>query len=282
MIAVVVVVIALSTAAVLAFSGKKALTPYTEAELAKVQFSSEPVTLGLPNSVVFQYNYANLDPDYAAIQQSWNDRLTFEVDPTGTEATGIYYYPGYFRAKLIANGKILKEHDVHIRTKGWMATLGESEVPRYFYSEELVQDGVLRLSDPAHAEIHQLEREQAPILTYHYFDESFEQIRGDDFIYEARFRNSYHKSNGICQFTELLIHGQNGVILIPFSIPGCISDLSVFAMGNSINGKSNDLSAFGTDLSKWQEVRCEVKGALSRIFLNNELIREVAITLLYG
>jgi len=77
--------------------------------------------------------------------------------------------------------------------------------------------------------------------------------------------------------TQLLIHGQHGVILMPFSIPGCISDLTLFAMGNTIDGKSNDLSAFGTNLTEWQEVKCEVKGQQAQISLNDELIREVYI-----
>lgn len=277
LIAAGVVIVAISTAAVLAFSGKKALTPYSAEELKAVQFSSAPVTLGLPNSVVFRYDYAGLNSDYTAIQQSWNSRLTFEVDAKGNEATGIYYYPGYFRAKLVANGQILKEHDIHIRTDGWMGTIGENDKPRYLYTDEILNEGTLKLSQATFQEVHDMEVEEAPIVTFHYFDESFEQIRGDDFTYEARFRNSYRKSNGICQMTELLIHGQNGVIIMPFSIPGCISDLNVFAIGNSISGKSNDLSGFGTDLSEWQEAKCIVKGDKAKMFLNGKMIREVFI-----
>ncbi len=277
LIAAGVLVLAISTAAVLAFTGKKALTPYTTEELKDVQFSSAPVSLGLPNSVVFKYDYARLDTDQTTIQQSWNDALTFEVDPDGKEATGIYYYPGYFRAKLIANGQVLREHDIHIRTNGWMATIGDADMPRYLYSEEIKENGVLKLSEATYQELHEMETEEAPLLTYHYFDESFEQIRGDDFTYEARFRNSYRKSNGICQRTELLIHGENGVILMPFSIPGCISDLTLFAMGNVLEGKSTDLSAFGTNIYEWQKAKCVVKGSQASIYLNDELIREVHI-----
>ena len=277
MIAAGVIVLIISTAAVLAFSGKKALTPFTAEELRDVQFSSQPVSLGLPNSVVFKYNFAGLNAEYTAIQQSWNDQLTFEVDPNGQEATGIYYYPGYFRAKLVADGQILREHDIHIRTDGWMATIDEDEKPRYLYSEEIKADGALKLSEATFQEMHDMESDRAPLLTFHYFDESFENIPGDDFTYEARFRNSYHKSNGICQQTQLLIHGQNGVIIMPFSIPGCISDLSVFAIGNSISGKTNDLSAFGTNIEEWQVAKCVVEGDVAHMYLNGQKIREVFV-----
>lgn len=269
----VLVVLVISTAALLAFSDRNELTPFSDSDLEKVHFSSQPVTLGLPNSVVFNYDFADLDADYTAIQQSWNDQLTFEVDKAGREATGIYYYPGYFRAKLVADGQILKEHDIHIRTDGWMATLGSGEIPRYLYKSEIETDEVLKLSSETFEEVHAMEEKQAPLLSYHFFDD-FGKVPGNDFRFETRFRNTYNKSNGICKGVNILIHGKNGVIILPFSIPGCISDLQIFAMGLSISGKTNDLSAFGTDVENWQEVSCLMKDDQVQISLNGQLIKE--------
>ena len=257
----------------LALSKKEATAFYPEEDKASVTFKSEPVTLGLPNSVVFNYDFGKLNPDSCFIQQSWDDRLTFAVDQQGTEATAIYYYPGYFKAKLIANDQIIKEHDIHIRTKGWMATLEHRGRPRYLFEDDISFDGSLRLNEAFIKETLAPELEEPPLLTYHYFDD-LGQVSGDAFQFEARFRNTYPKSNGICQFTNVLIHGKNGVLILPFSIPGCISDLSIFMIGMSIDGKSNDLSAFGTDIHNWQDLRCEVKDGQVRIHLNEQLIRE--------
>lgn len=271
--AVVLVLLAACTVILLASGSKTVPVSYSAEEIDKVQFSSEPVALGLPNSVVFNYDFAGINPDSCFIQQSWNDALTFKVDKNGSEASGIYYYPGYFRAKLIANNQILKEHDIHIRTNGWMATIGNDNRPRYLYKEDLQTEGELKLSDAIFNELHESEARNAPLLTFNFFDD-FGQVSGTDFEFETRFRHTYRKSNGICQHTRILIHGKDGVLIMPFSIPGCISDLQIFMMGMTIDGKSNDLSAFGTDIHNWQDLKCISKDGQIQIYLNGEMIRE--------
>ncbi len=273
LVALLLILLAASTVVVLASGSKDALDSYTQAELDKVQFSSHPIALGLPNSVVFNYDFADINPDSCFIQQSWNKALTFAIDKQGKEASGIYYYPGYFRAKLVANNQVLKEHDIHIRTNGWMGTMGAGDMPRYLYKEDLQQQGALKLSEAMFSEVHALETEEAPLLTYNFFDD-FGRVSGTDFEFETRFRNTYRKSNGICQHTRILIHGKDGVLIMPFSIPGCISDLQVFMMGMTIDGKSNDLSAFGTDIHNWQDLKCISKDGQIQLYLNGELIRE--------
>lgn len=271
--AVLLILLAASTVILLASGSGQNSSPYTVDEMEKVQFSSQPIALSLPNSVVFNYDFGDIDPDSCSIQQSWNNALTFQIDKYGSEASGIYYYPGYFRAKLIANNQVLKEHDVHIRTNGWMATLGGGDIPRYLYKEDLQQFGALKLSDPIFNEVHATDVEQAALLSYNFFDD-FGRVSGDDFEFETRFRNTYKKSNGICQQTRILVHGKDGVLIIPFSIPGCISDLQIFMMGMTIDGKSNDLSAFGTDIHNWQDLKCISKDGQIQIYLNGEMIRE--------
>lgn len=39
-----------------------------------IQFTSKPVTLGLPNTVIFQYDATNSNADSVFIQQSWDPR----------------------------------------------------------------------------------------------------------------------------------------------------------------------------------------------------------------
>lgn len=240
-------------------------------DLSQVKFGAEPVTLGLPNSVVFTYDFGDNEVEYATIQQSWNERLTFEIDPNKEAATGIYYYPGYFKAKLLANNQILKEQDLHIRTDGWMATINRENRPRYLYHHELETTKSLRLKDEVLEQLLNDDIESANLLTFHFFDD-FEITSSREFVFETRFRNTYKKSNGICQRIQVLVHGQNGVFLTPFSIPGCTSDLSLITSGESYSGKENDLSAFGIEASQWTDFRLEASDGLASYFVNEELI----------
>ncbi len=237
----------------------------------QVSFGVHPVTLGLPNSVVFKYDFGSSEVEKCAIQQSWNEKLTFEIDPNGKEATGIYYYPGYFRAKLIADGEILKEQDLHIRTNGWVGTISEDEVPRYLYYNELEINGKIGISSELLKELHTKEVDRAKTLTYHYFDD-MSPVKGDNFTFEVRFRNTYKKSNGICQQVSLLVHGKDAIYLTPFSIPGCTSDINLILAGETFSGKKNDLSMFGIEASEWQNFRLEVANQQAQYFLNDQLI----------
>jgi hypothetical protein len=98
----------------------------------EIIFTSKPLANGLPNSVVFNVDLKGNTPNKIVIQQSWDSTRTVTLQPGQKEATGIYYLPGYFRAKLILDGKIIKEHDLFIRSDNWMATLGQSAHPNLY------------------------------------------------------------------------------------------------------------------------------------------------------
>lgn len=240
-------------------------------DLDQIEFGVQPVTLGLPNSVVFTYDFGDNTVEQATIQQSWNQQLTFSIDPNKEAATGIYYYPGYFRAKLLANNQILKEQDLHIRTDGWMATLNKEDIPRYLYDHELQKDGSIGLTESLLEEVHSVDDSKAGLLTFHYFDD-FKPIESNEFAFETRFRNTYKKSNGICQRVQLLVHGKDGVFLTPFSIPGCSSEITLITSGETHSGKENDLSPFGTNTSDWNDFGLKVSEGKADYFLNDTLI----------
>ncbi|MBO3696851.1 hypothetical protein [Roseivirga sp. E12] len=263
---VILIALALTTVAIVSFSQRS-----KPIDLSQVKFGAEPVTLGLPNSVVFTYDFGDNEVEEATIQQSWNEKLTFSIDPNKEAATGIYYYPGYFKAKLLANNRILKEQDLHIRTDGWMATINHSDSPRYLYNHELSTNGRIRLTEGLLKEIHDEDSESVDLLTYHFFDD-FESTASDDFVFETRFRNTYKKSNGICQRVQVLVHAKDGVFLTPFSIPGCTSDLYLITSGESHSGKENDLSSFGIEATQWNDFRLEVSKGMAHYLLNQELI----------
>ncbi|NER13589.1 hypothetical protein GWK08_09085 [Leptobacterium flavescens] len=242
--------------------------PVEEIDLSKIEFSSRPIAKGMPNSVVFDFNIAELRSDSILIQQFWDPTKTISIKNTQTQATGIYYYPGYFRAKLMADGNILKEHDLYIKSDGWMATIDYKPIPKYLSGDELSKNG---LSIPEEA-INEVAASEEPLVSSIHYVEDMGEIQGDDILIKTAFRNLYREKWAVCQNTRFYILGSKGAMVIPFSIPGCVSDIGLLLNDVYLNGKENDLSAFGTDLSDYRDIMIRIKDKKISISIDGEEI----------
>jgi hypothetical protein len=85
---------------------------------------NKTVSQGVPNTVIFNYDLSHVEADSFFFQQSWNNMEKVRIDPKGHSYSNIYYYPGFHKAKLIANDSILKRFRVHITTDGWLPVIG--------------------------------------------------------------------------------------------------------------------------------------------------------------
>jgi hypothetical protein len=236
-----------------------------------VIFKSRPLAAGLPNSVVFNVDLKGIRSDDIVIQQSWDSTRTIRLKPGQTEATGIYYDPGYFRAKLIVDKKVIKEHDLFIRSDEWMATIDHEPVPTYVKKEDILQTNGLTISP---AVLGQLKKTERPVtLTYHLV-KPFAGLQSDNFSLETSFQNDWSEGPAVCKTTKIFILCSNAAFIIPFSIPGCVSDINLKLADRTWEGKSNDLSAFGIDPAQKNKLRFEVKDRHVKIILNGKLLRE--------
>lgn len=214
-------------------------------------FTCKPVTQGLPNSVVFDLDLGDLSSDSMYIQQYWDPSKTIKVGPGQKQATGIYYFPGYFRAKLLVDGEILQEEDLFIKSEGWMATLDYDPIPKYIERETFSQDVFLGLGPDALAEISQ---SAEPITsTFHHVGD-LGGISGDDFVLNASIQNAYREKWAVCQSARVIIVGTKGAMIVPFSFEGCSSENNLMVNDIYLNGKKHDLSAFSVGLSEPLEI----------------------------
>ena len=62
--------------------------------------------------------------------------------------SSIYYRPGFFKAKLVVRNSIMSEHDLFIKTNGWLPLVENGqEKPVYFSEKEAIRkDGQMYLS----------------------------------------------------------------------------------------------------------------------------------------
>ena len=94
-------------------------------------FLHRPVSEGLPNSVVFNYDATAAPVDSVYIQQSWDDSRRAKVDRAGKVHTSIYYLPGYYRATLRVGNRVVKSRELLITSNGWTVAAGDRDGPVY-------------------------------------------------------------------------------------------------------------------------------------------------------
>lgn len=228
--------------------------------------SKKVVSEGVPNSVIFEYDAkAAGEQDTIFIQQSWDTRLRDQVSRSENIHKSIYYYPGFFQAKLVVNNKIIKEHNLYIRSNDWLPVIEQSTVPVYFKKEDAIHSGTMTIPlEKIVANGIPLQPE-TPWVAFHNA-RTFGDLKSDNFIFETEVKNDYKDGAGICQLTEIHIRIEGGMFYVPLSIKGCVSKL-VMA---DLDGEIPDTSPLGCDFSDWVKVRYEVRDGNGQIFINDK------------
>lgn len=234
--------------------------------------SKKVVPIGVPNSVIFTYDAtAASETDLVEFQQSWDERLRTTLKRDKKKYNSIYYYPGYFKAKLIVNDSIMKELGVLIKTDGWL-TLAERDAtkpPFYFNKEDAFSiDGVMTLPmDKILAK--NVRREPTPMWTSHFNISDFEnELLSDNFLFETEIRNDFTEIVGLCQYIHVVLYFEGAMLYLPFSFKGCVSNLSLY----DTNGIMDvDVSALGFEPNQWMKLRVEVKNEKGKIYINDKL-----------
>ena len=155
------------------------------------------ITTGVPNSVIFEYDASKSPSDSVFIQQSWNKDLSTQVPKNQNQHTSIYYYPGYFKAKLVVGDKIMKEHDLFIQSDGWIPFVEQKPVPIYLDSNDLKKDGIMGLSIENIKSYNIQLQPNTPVVRYSNVRD-FGSITSDEFILETSIRSEYNIVAAVC------------------------------------------------------------------------------------
>ncbi|WP_460218158.1 hypothetical protein [Psychroserpens sp. MEBiC05023] len=233
-------------------------------DITNIEFSSKPITEGLPNSVVFDFDLNGITSDSIYIQQFWDPTKIINLSQNQVQATGQYYYPGYFRAKLIADGNILKEHDLFIKSGGWLGTLDYEPIPKYIYDDSLSSDELM-FSKSISEEI---KNNDQPILSSFHYVNDIPKLSGNNFSLKSSIISTYQDKWAVCQKTSIVIVGTKSAIIIPFSIPGCTSDLKGMVSEFPLDGKTSDLSSLGVDFSKERLIKIMSINKVLKVYID--------------
>lgn len=245
--------------------------------LDKFSFSSNKVMMqGVPNSVIFSYDAAAAGTDSVFISQSWDVRRKVPVSAREQNYSSIYYYPGYYRAKLIVNKQVVKEHDLMIGSGGWLALIEPpaGDVPLYFRKTEITKGDMISV-DKALLAQYQVPLQPAPPAVRFFYVQSFPYLSNDHFTFETTLKSDYQQGTAACQRVEVLILCKDDVIIIPLCAKGCVGDLSLYAAGASVSSRDADLSRLGCDLTQWVKLRVVTKNRHMQFFVNDSIAAEL-------
>ncbi|MEM7511699.1 MAG: hypothetical protein AAF388_12250 [Bacteroidota bacterium] len=237
--------------------------------LPKVAFDFEPVTQGIPNTVNFTYDVSKTGADSAFIQQSWDERLRFQIPMDQHFYASTYFYPGFYRAKLVLNEDVIQERKLLVPSNGWLAVVEKEPTPIYRHENQL-SEGYPDI-DIAFLEENGYDLHEEVPLTHLFYVGGLEEVPMDDTHFETRFQHTFSKGDAVCQYGRIILLCTDGPILIPFSIPGCVGDLSMKLVDHWLEGNMVDMTGLGLDFSQEVKMDIHVKGLQLQVMVNEQL-----------
>lgn len=231
--------------------------------------ASKTVTSGIPNTVIFKYDLANVVADSFYIQQSWNPDHRVRIDPAHRAVSSIYYESGFHRARLIANDSIIAMQPIHIISNGWEPHIYRSDSdPELidFKNEKFVSNGQLHLDSGmlVKRNLDFSKRFHTRITNSQVFG-----VHSDNFNFSTRMKTDRLLHN-LCTWMTLIIVTDVRTFEVSLTQKGC-ENYAAYKLGEiSKQGKNNDLSRLGCDVYDWQKLEVQVKDRHAAIYLNSK------------
>ncbi len=235
--------------------------------------ANKAVTEGLPNSVVFTYDAtaANLN-DSIFIVQTWDMRRMKKVYRNLHNHSAMYYYPGFFRTKLIVNQEIVKEHDLQIKTDNWLVLAeakNDGQMPLYFAKPEVLKGVEVRVDRDLLKKYELGLHPEAPRIRF-FNQTDLGDLMNDNFTFETYLKNDFSEGTGKCQKVQVLIQCKDDIIIIPLCAKTCVGNINLYACGANVQSTDADLSGFGCDLNQWTKLRVETHNKQMTFFVNDK------------
>ncbi|MEM7484201.1 MAG: hypothetical protein AAF348_03240 [Bacteroidota bacterium] len=241
-------------------------------------FNSRKVTMGVPNSVVFEYQAKNAPEDAKVeIQQSWDVNNRQTVSREDSLATAIYYEPGYFKARLVVDGQTLKEHGVFIPSQGWNAEVEAQETKIYLKDSTVSKSNGKIWIEPQLLKERGIDLNSSSLKTSFFYVDEFRDLHVDDLSIETELRNTVDTSLNGCQNTDIILLLEGEAVKIPLSTIGCISELTVWNFDEALSGKNNDFSKLGVNFDKWVKLGISTKNDRLFVYINDKKALELPL-----
>jgi hypothetical protein len=237
-----------------------------------IHFTAEKtVTSGIPNTVIFKYDLANVEASQFFFQQSWNTDHRVAIDPNAKAFTTIYYEPGYHRAKLFANDSLIAMQPVHILSDGWEPNVylnDEDSEPINFKNETFIEDGHMHLNKEL------LNKRNVTLSKSFYTRVSISQdfkLSSNNFRLLTRMKVD-SISDKLCPWMQMTVVTEKNIFWISLRKKGCESYANYKTGEVYRSGENNDLSGLGVEIYDWQDVGITVENKNAKISINGKVV----------
>lgn len=224
---------------------------------------------GVPNSVIFTYDASVSPTDSVFIVQTWDIRRKTLVPKDQQHHSAVYYYPGFFRSKLIIGQTIVKTHDIQIATDGWLGLVENEPRPIYFKKSEILKGDRVEI-DTQILRAYNLPLLPDPPKIRLFNQRDMGDLMTDNFIFETTLKSPYSGGSNACQFVEVLIQCKDDIMVIPLADKACAGDLRLYAAGAMAESKHADLSGFGCNLNEWNTLKVVTKDKKMVFYVNGK------------
>jgi hypothetical protein len=220
----------------------------------EIHFSADKtISLGVPNTVVFNYDVSNVVADSFFIQQSWNERFRERIDPKKHVISSIYHLPGFHRAKLIANNQVIAKQNVHILSDGWLPYINYDVtdlIPICFNPDSTLSDGHFHIdeSDLQHTGIDIKKDFKLRLNNTRDFG-----VTDDNFSVKTIFKSDSMRT-ATCPRIEIMLVFEADIFWISLIKKGCEYYVDYKIGEIYANGKDSDLSSLGCNIFEWQNL----------------------------
>ena len=240
------------------------------------EFDYLKIGKGIPSSVVFQYD-ASKAPHNSTIeiQQNWDKERRELIQASDSIHTSIYHYPGFFEAKLVINDQTVQERDVFIPSNGWVTAIENKSTPIYVPLNQSENENEIGI-EPEYLKEQGFHLQSETTWTNYNLVEKFEAF-SDDFYFEANLKNAAVGGTNICQEIQTLLLFEGDVMIIPLAKLGCISDIRLYVPNTELNGKTENLSMFGTSTEEWTHLKIQSKQEELFIFINGQEVKKLPL-----
>lgn len=247
---------------------------YTDYLISKIEFTALNAKGICPLTVTFSYDIPSslMDDITIAYEEANGDEYEKKLKGEKGRFNATYIYEGEALCHLKYKGRTVKTLPVECRKAGWSVYAREERKKFFqvFPIEQACNDvGYVTLpidNVPKEAQTNHV------FVSYVFYKENL--VDGDNFIYEARVRNSKQDNAIPCADIIMYIYSDTGMHGIAMNEDG-YSYMRFISGENSINGEEYDLSQLKFDSSQWHIIRIKVVNKKTSFYIDGEEVQKM-------